>query len=261
VYLDPRKKGQYEYSNICFLYEPFYVGKGKDNRCYEHLKNNKRIDNKIFKNKINFLIKEGFNLKNFIISFNYVDNESKAYDNEICLIKEIGSIYINEIKDGTLVNICLYNQPPNLKGKSYQEIYGDDWELEIEKRRAVQIKVGGFFGGKKHSKESKNKISKNISGDKNPMWNKKHNEDTLVKMRKVKEGKYLGSNNPNKKSYKVISPDNDIFYIEGEVEIFCKEHNLSYSTLRNTLQTKKVPNRGKTKGWILEYNNLSENES
>ena len=43
--LDPRKPGAYEYEDICFLYEPFYIGKGSKNRCYDHfrysqLKNN-----------------------------------------------------------------------------------------------------------------------------------------------------------------------------------------------------------------------------
>ena len=31
IYLDPRKPGNYYYSGltVCFLFEPFYVGKGK----------------------------------------------------------------------------------------------------------------------------------------------------------------------------------------------------------------------------------------
>ncbi len=32
IYLDPKKPGQYCYNDICFLYEPFYIGKGKNNR-------------------------------------------------------------------------------------------------------------------------------------------------------------------------------------------------------------------------------------
>ena len=38
VYLDPRKQGIYKYDNFEFNYEPFYIGKGKNNRCNRHLK-------------------------------------------------------------------------------------------------------------------------------------------------------------------------------------------------------------------------------
>lgn len=31
IYLDPRKPGKYKYSKCEFEYEPFYVGKGKNN--------------------------------------------------------------------------------------------------------------------------------------------------------------------------------------------------------------------------------------
>ena len=55
VYLDPRKPGKFEFESICFLFEPLYVGKGKDDRCYEHLKNYKRIDNTIFRAKLEHL--------------------------------------------------------------------------------------------------------------------------------------------------------------------------------------------------------------
>lgn len=39
VYLDPRKPGKFTYSGlgVSFLYEPFYVGKGKGRRCFDHL--------------------------------------------------------------------------------------------------------------------------------------------------------------------------------------------------------------------------------
>lgn len=37
VYLDPRKQGNFSYENLSFLFEPFYVGKGKNNRKFDHL--------------------------------------------------------------------------------------------------------------------------------------------------------------------------------------------------------------------------------
>lgn len=39
VYLDSRKPGRFSYVGLdkVFLYEPFYVGKGKNNRHLDHL--------------------------------------------------------------------------------------------------------------------------------------------------------------------------------------------------------------------------------
>ena len=35
--LDPRRPGPFKYGNWKFDFEPFYVGKGKDNRAFKHL--------------------------------------------------------------------------------------------------------------------------------------------------------------------------------------------------------------------------------
>jgi len=37
IYLDPRKMGNYQYDDLIFKYEPFYVGKGMRDRKYDHL--------------------------------------------------------------------------------------------------------------------------------------------------------------------------------------------------------------------------------
>ena len=54
IYLDPRKPGKYYYPNmdVCFLFEPFYVGKGKNKQMYSHLKETK--ENTI--NKGNYIL-------------------------------------------------------------------------------------------------------------------------------------------------------------------------------------------------------------
>lgn len=38
AYLNPDKPCKLELNGISFLYEPFYIGKGKDNRCNIHLR-------------------------------------------------------------------------------------------------------------------------------------------------------------------------------------------------------------------------------
>lgn len=251
IYLDPRKPGNYSFETISFLYEPIYVGKGSGNRCFDHLEDRTRIDNPIFRNKLN-LLKKSYNMKDFIIIINFTKNELDSYISETALITEIGSNHIENIKNGTLINMCLENRPPSLKGKTYKEIYGDKFEEQIEKRRKIQLERGGYFGGKSHSEESKNKISIGISGDKNPMYGKKHTEETLEKMSIKKKVIFDGDKNPNAKTYVIISPDNIETIVIGGLKKFCLENDISYSTLSKTLRTGKKVAHGKTKGWFLK---------
>ena len=89
VYLDPRKPGNYNYDNLHFDFEPFYVGKGQGDRCYFHLievprkKCNYKKFNKIRK------IKES-NLEPIILKIYENLEESIAFKNEIYLIETIG---------------------------------------------------------------------------------------------------------------------------------------------------------------------------
>lgn len=94
VYLDPRKHGRYIYDNYCFLYEPFYVGKGKGYR-YKDL--NSR--NYYFKNKINKIKK--FDLESIIVKLKEDIKEKDSFILESKLIKAIGR---KDIDEGPLIN-------------------------------------------------------------------------------------------------------------------------------------------------------------
>jgi hypothetical protein len=52
VYLDSRKKGSYSFGNFHFEYEPFYIGKGVNERYLTHLRvaNGSRKGNNNLKN-------------------------------------------------------------------------------------------------------------------------------------------------------------------------------------------------------------------
>lgn len=100
LYLDTRKPGKYFYLNYEFDFLPFYVGKGKEDRCEKHLKScyNK---NPYFKNKINKIISKTGDIPKIIkIQENLLEQE--AFDLEILLIKEIGRL---DLKTGSLVNM------------------------------------------------------------------------------------------------------------------------------------------------------------
>ena len=85
LYLDPRKPGSYSYYDLFFEYEPFYVGKGKNNRCYNGLNDNHKS---LKKNKINKIISDGY----LPIVIKHIESISEidALNREVDLIHKIG---------------------------------------------------------------------------------------------------------------------------------------------------------------------------
>jgi len=94
IYLDPRKFGKYSYKNLGFLYEPFYVGKGKNNRWKSNCGRNRH-----FKRIINKIKNSGLEPIVFKLYENL--NEKDSLKKEIELIEEIGCKFL---RTGTLIN-------------------------------------------------------------------------------------------------------------------------------------------------------------
>jgi len=143
VYLDPRKPGKHVYGSYVFDYEPFYVGKGKCDRCYHHINENKLLKdkNKLKTNKIKKIIRETGDIP---IIIKYSENllEDVSIDLEIDMIKTIGRI---DLKTGCLTNLT-----------------GGGNGVLILNKKLLKIK------GKKHSKWMKGRYLK----EKNSMYGK-----------------------------------------------------------------------------------------
>src|ERR1035437_9514609 len=92
IYLDPFKSCKLSYNGIefSFLYEPFYVGKGKKYRCLTHLQNYKLKKNTNLSNRINEIRKNG--IDPFIIRAYEKMNEIDSMKFERKLISIIGKI-------------------------------------------------------------------------------------------------------------------------------------------------------------------------
>lgn len=140
--------------------EVMYIGKGKGERAYDHLKPPTRGRQSRFKSKVEALKKAG-TLPLIDIIVNDIQDEDEAYRIEEHYIRFYGRKGYE--KHGTLLNTCESSKPPNHRGKSYQEIYGDDWREQIEKRRQTQLNAGGF-GPKQHTDATKEKIRRSSTG-------------------------------------------------------------------------------------------------
>ncbi len=108
VYLDPTKPGNYKYSDVEFSYQPFYVGKGRLNRAYSHLKNclnENNKENKLFYDYLRNLLNNGY--EPVIVKQHYGLNEQAAFELEKKLITDIGKISTNT---GSLTKTKLLNQ-------------------------------------------------------------------------------------------------------------------------------------------------------
>jgi len=140
VYLDPRKSGQYKYGEYEFNYEPFYVGKGKENRI--NIKKNDHCERKI--NKIKRL---GFETIRIKLKENIEENYSFEVEKE--LIKLIGRENLNE---GPLTNETDGGEGPS----------GYKWtEEEFKKHRKEYSKIKKGFERRDYELLTKEKDYKN----------------------------------------------------------------------------------------------------
>jgi hypothetical protein len=226
---------------------PFYVGKGKNDRVYFHLSEQSRAktDNARKFNRIQKIRKDGYEPEIKIVK--YFEKENDAYDFEDELIKKYGRIRYD--KGGILTNLCESSRPPTTKGRTYQEIYGDKWEEQIEKRRKAQIDAGGY-GPRKHTQETKDKISAKTAGENNPSYGVSCSEERKEKIRKKAKERYEnGFKPPSSTLYILTSPEGVEYEVFGELKKFCKENNISYATMQAAI---KYDRQGPRKnGWSI----------
>jgi hypothetical protein len=240
IYLDPRNPGKYSYENLNFslLFEPFYIGYGKNNRKYSHLKEARKGNSgdhpKIAKIK---KIQKVTNQDPYILQLNSKISKSIAIDNEIILINNIGRLDINlgpltnmtNGGDGGRTRLITYQQ-----GKTGKEIWGDSWKdpklgIKFKERfgenwtNPKQGKKLTDYKGIDYTNERKNKSYKAQYGTEKAL-------EISNKISKAMKEKFPEGRIDMGKPYILINPNNEILLIKG-LNRFCKTHNLNHTRL------------------------------
>lgn len=164
VYLDPRKIGNYIYDDLSFGYEPFYVGKGKRNRCYNGIKDKHKC---LKTTRIKSILDDG---KSPIIIKIFTEiTEDESFSLEIETIRKIGRINKN---NGPLTNMTdggdgtsgrIDRESDILRKRKFK--HTEEWKRVLCKP-VIQIKDGTQINEYKSVKEAAEKtglIKQNIS--------------------------------------------------------------------------------------------------
>ncbi len=173
VYLDPWVSGKFEISGKIFDNQPLYVGKGKGNRMYEHLK---KTSNRIFQNKIKNWSRNEIEPMIEVLSDNL--SEQEAWDLEKDLIQYIGRY---DLGKGPLLNLTDGSEGPANMTPWNKGLTGQTQSEETKRRRSEALagrkmsdehkeNIANALRGKKKSEEHKRKVSEGMKG--NIPWNK-----------------------------------------------------------------------------------------
>ena len=105
------------------------------------------------------------------------------------------------------------------------------------------------FSGRKHSEEAKKRISEKVAGKNNPRYGVKLSQETRNKISQNRAPKF-GKDNPNSKTWKIVSPENKEYIITGALKEFCKSQNISYATMSAAIKYDRIGPR--KNGWSIE---------
>lgn len=272
ILLDPRKPMNLFYKindclNIELSHEPFYVGKGKGNRCLSH-NYNKEDCNRYKKQKINHIKMENKEIIIVILKKDLYENESFKLEKECISIikrKNKGGPLTNltdggEGSSGTIVSKeTRIKHSNNMKGRKItwsdkisKSEKGKIVSKETRKKQSIILKEKYLKGELTHIIGKKpSETTKKLIGEKSKlMWEnnyEKMKKATSNNLRNKTKESYDRFSEKMKKNYKVVNViTNETFFIKG-LSKFCKENNMS---LRHTLTC--ISKHKEKNGFIIE---------
>ena len=279
VYLDSRKKGSYSFGDFHFEYEPFYIGKGINDRYLTHLRvanGSRKGKNNLIVTKIKSILNDGFEPKIIKIIENLTKDNYDTYERSV--IKMIGKSCddlgpLLNIMDGGDGGVTWVGEHHN-KGKKLEEIVGEEKSIELKQKLSDQSskRVGSLnsnFGnrgelnpifGIKQSVETIDKIREktleqfsNYSEDEINFMVKRMNDARINKPDEIKQNWY----NKISKSLKDKSENGELFTDEHRQKLKdanYKKMNKGSAELKLSDNTKKkISDKLKDRVFTLEH--------
>ncbi|MDD5649284.1 MAG: hypothetical protein PHF86_02520 [Candidatus Nanoarchaeia archaeon] len=250
AYLDPTKYGIYEYDNISFNFEPFYIGKGKYYRAYYHwkkvLNNNGKWTNLHFKNKLYYFKNNNIQPIIKIINCNLINKEALLLEEK--LVNLIGR---SHLKEGPLTNITKEGD-----GVGSYRTRSDKGKKRKSLSEECKKKISLSHKGKLLSDSHKKKISENSISPKKTWTEESYKKSIETKRKKwpskEKTLEYI-------KKYKTKTEVSKKLNISHPtLETICNYYNIKINWLKNsggnTKFKKKI--RPKKEDIIKTLNNL-----
>jgi group I intron endonuclease len=186
--LDPRQKGPYRYGRWVFEYEPFYIGKGKGARSYDHGKV-KDVANRFKARVIAKIRKAGLEPVPCIKKSGLTEKRALAL--EVGMISKVGR---RDCKQGPLTNLTdggdgQINPSAETREKIGTASLGRTHWLGRTHTEETKQKISKSRLGKKHTKEVKARLSASRTGIYNPFFGCAHSEETKERLRQAKIGR------------------------------------------------------------------------
>jgi group I intron endonuclease len=218
--LDTSKPGIYVYDDLSFDYEPFYIGKGTDNRSYHSAFDR---HNSFKKNKIKSLKKKNIKVLSIKVFENL--NEQDSFNIETSIIKKIGR---RDLKLGPLTNltdggdgrtniiVSEETKEKISKTKKSQNLHNKHTESTKTLLKQINQGENNPMFGKNHTEQVKEEQSLRVSGTNHPMFGKKHDEKTLKKI-KENRNKNVNQEKVNQLSRELNSKSVLQFNLYGEL--------------------------------------------
>ncbi len=249
--LDTSKPGHYDYDGIIFEFEPFYIGKGTNNRIKDTLL--ARYNNRFKENKILSLQRKHYK----VISIKIFEEleEQDSFSKEILLIKRIGRRDLGlgpltNLTDGGdgRINIIVSEETRqklreiNTKNAEIRKLNGLDKHTPemVQHLRIINTGERNPMFGRLRTEESKEEHSKRVSGQNHPMFGKKHSQETILKIKKNRESN-IDIEKQKKTSIEFNSKKVVQYSLDGEyiqefdsIKIASKETGLSQSLIGKT---------------------------